>query len=66
LQKKISTSGTVSGICRGTGIGENLEFYFTRQTFDQDPRGLGAVITAGIEMEKLANTVIPAKAGIQE
>ncbi len=58
LQKKISTSGTVAGICRGTGIGEDLEFYFTRQTFDQDPRGLGAVITAGIEMEKLQKMLI--------
>jgi rhamnogalacturonyl hydrolase YesR len=53
LQNKINETGTVSGICRGTGIGKDLNFYFTRKTFDHDPRGLGAVITAGIEMEKL-------------
>ncbi len=31
----------------------DLEFYFNRPTLDNDPRGLGAVITAGIEISKL-------------
>jgi rhamnogalacturonyl hydrolase YesR len=53
LTKKIDADGTVHGICRGTGIGPDLEFYFNRATFDHDPRGLGAVITAGIEVGKL-------------
>lgn len=53
LTKKIEPEGIVHGICRGTGIGENLEFYFNRPTFDNDPRGLGAVLTAGIEVSKL-------------
>lgn len=53
LTKKIDPDGTVHGICRGTGIGPDLEFYFNRATFDHDPRGLGAVITAGIEVAKL-------------
>jgi rhamnogalacturonyl hydrolase YesR len=53
IEKKIEADGTVHGICRGTGIGEDLAFYFNRATFDHDPRGLGAVITAGIEVAKL-------------
>ncbi len=53
LKGKIDSDGTVHGICRGTGIGKNLEFYFNRQTFDHDPRGLGAVITAAVEVSLL-------------
>lgn len=53
LKTKIDADGTVHGICRGTGIGFNLPFYFNRQTFDNDPRGLGAVITAAVEMSLL-------------
>ncbi len=53
IEKKIDADGTVHGICRGTGMGFDLEFYFRRPTFDHDPRGLGAVISAGIEMAKL-------------
>jgi len=53
LKANIDPDGTVHGICRGTGIGENLEFYFNRQTFDHDPRGLGAVITAAMEVSRL-------------
>ncbi len=53
LTNKIEPDGIVHGICRGTGMGDNLEFYFNRPTIDNDPRGLGAVITAGIEITKL-------------
>ncbi len=50
LQQKIGTDGTVIDICRGTSIGNDLEFYETRKRFDHDPRGLGAMITAGCEI----------------
>ncbi len=53
LTGKIAADGTVHGICRGTGMGEDLQFYLDRPTFDHDPRGLGAVVTAGIEVAKL-------------
>lgn len=55
IQKKVSEDGTVSGICQGTGIGDSKEFYVKRKTPKHDPRGLGAVITAGIEMQKLTS-----------
>jgi unsaturated rhamnogalacturonyl hydrolase len=50
ITTQISPDGIVSGICQGTAIGETLQFYFDRQTFDNDTRGLGAVITAGMEI----------------
>jgi len=55
IADKISEDGVVEGICRGTGIGDNLEFYFNRETPPNDPRGLGAVLTAGVEVQKLIN-----------
>ncbi len=53
VRKNIDADGTVHGICRGTEIGNDVQFYLDRQTIDHDPRGLGAVITAGIEISKL-------------
>jgi rhamnogalacturonyl hydrolase YesR len=53
IVSKIDTDGIVKGICQGTGIGYDLEFYYDRKTRDNDPRGLGAVITAGIEISRL-------------
>ncbi len=49
----ITSDGVVHGICRGTEIGTDDQFYMNRKTIDNDPRGLGAVITAGIEISKL-------------
>jgi unsaturated rhamnogalacturonyl hydrolase len=53
VASQIEENGTVTGICQGTGIGETVEFYQNRQTPLHDPRGLGAVITAGIEIHKM-------------
>jgi rhamnogalacturonyl hydrolase YesR len=53
VQKKVEADGTVHDICRGTEIGFDEAFYFERKRFDQDPRGLGAVIAAGIEVSQL-------------
>jgi unsaturated rhamnogalacturonyl hydrolase len=49
----VSSDGVVHGICRGTDIGYDQQFYMDRKTIDNDPRGLGAVIAAGIEISKL-------------
>jgi len=53
LETRIGEDGTVVGICRGTEIGETIEFYQARKTFDHDPRGLGAMLTAGTEVARL-------------
>ena len=50
LQSRISSDGIVRDICRGTEMSEDLEYYFKRERFDNDPRGLGAVIAACTEM----------------
>lgn len=49
----ITEDGVVKGICRGTDMGYDEKFYMDRKTIDNDPRGLGAVIMAGIEISKL-------------
>ena len=43
----------VFDICQGTGIGFDQDFYLKRKRFVNDPRGLGALITCAIEMDKL-------------
>ncbi|SDJ83756.1 Rhamnogalacturonyl hydrolase YesR [Pedobacter sp. ok626] len=53
VKTKIDENGVVYGICQGTDIGYNQEFYMKRKTINNDPRGMGAVITAGIEISKL-------------
>jgi unsaturated rhamnogalacturonyl hydrolase len=53
VKTKIDENGVVHGICQGTDIGYDQEFYRKRKTIDNDPRGMGAVITAGLEISKL-------------
>lgn len=50
LKTRISGDGVVKGICRGTEMSDDYEFYAKRERFDNDPRGLGAVITACVEV----------------
>jgi rhamnogalacturonyl hydrolase YesR len=50
---RIETDGNVKGICEGTSISAKSDYYLNRRTMDHDPRGLGAVITAGFEMLQL-------------
>jgi len=50
---RIESDGNVKGICEGTSINTNTQYYLQRCTMDHDPRGLGAVITAGYEMKIL-------------
>lgn len=53
VKTKIDENSVVHGICQGTDIGYDQDFYIKRKTIDNDPRGIGAVITAGIEISKL-------------
>lgn len=53
LKKNIKDDGTVIDICRGTGIGYDLQFYYDRKRFDNDPRGLGAVLNAALEISEI-------------
>jgi len=52
LLTKIQPDGKVQDICIGTGIEDNIKFYYDRPTELNDLHGLGAVILAGTEMTK--------------
>jgi rhamnogalacturonyl hydrolase YesR len=56
LQARISAGGIVRDICRGTEMSDDPDYYFKRERFDNDPRGLGAVITACVEMMHFEKT----------
>lgn len=49
---KIDEGGVIHGICRSMDIGDTDAHYLTRPTADNDPRGLGAVFMAGVEISK--------------
>ncbi|UCH13729.1 MAG: glycoside hydrolase family 88 protein [Bacteroidales bacterium] len=50
---KITPDGQVKDICVGTGIEDNMVFYYNRPARLNETHGLGAVIEAGIEVIKL-------------
>ncbi len=52
-ENKIQLDGQVKDICVGTGIEDNLVFYYERPARLEEKHGLGAVIDAGIEVIKL-------------
>lgn len=53
LSTKIQNDGQVADICIGTGIEDNLKFYYTRPTKLNDIHGLGAILLAGTELSKI-------------
>lgn len=53
ITNMIEEDGNLKGVCTGTGIRTSVEEYQSRPTFDHDPRGLGAVLTAGSEIYKM-------------
>lgn len=61
ILSRISQEGIVKDICCGTGISNNDNFYKSRPRLDNDPRGLGAVITACIEVDRLKKYLIENK-----
>lgn len=53
IKTKIQSDGQVRDICIGTGIANDLVFYYKRPTVLNDIHGLGAVILAGVEILKM-------------
>jgi rhamnogalacturonyl hydrolase YesR len=53
VMSRIGLDGEVSGVCEGTGVGDDLVFYYHRPTPLNDPHGIGAVLLAGAEMMNL-------------
>lgn len=53
VAQKITAEGQVRDVCVGTGIQENLAFYYQRPTTLQNKHGLGPVLEAGMEVIRL-------------
>jgi unsaturated rhamnogalacturonyl hydrolase len=55
IASQITEEGAVTNICIGTGIGDDLKFYYYRPTPYNDIHGLGAILLAGMEVYKLVD-----------
>lgn len=53
ISTQLTSEGGVTNICMGTGIGDDIIFYYNRPTPYNDIHGLGAIFLAGIEIIKL-------------
>jgi unsaturated rhamnogalacturonyl hydrolase len=51
---RINPDGKIEGVCSGTGIGDDLVFYYQRPKPLNDIHGIGAVLLAGLEILKLS------------
>jgi unsaturated rhamnogalacturonyl hydrolase len=52
VMTRIRPDGQVEGVCAGTGVSDDLVFYYHRPTPLNDIHGLGAVLLAGTEFLK--------------
>jgi rhamnogalacturonyl hydrolase YesR len=50
---RIQPDGKIAGVCTGTGVSEDLAFYYQRPTPLNDAHGIGAVLLAGTEIMAL-------------
>ena len=48
----IRPDGKIEGVCTGTGVSDDLAFYYSRPTPLNDIHGIGAVLLAGTEFVK--------------
>lgn len=54
-KQEITEDGRFTNVCVGTGISEDLPFYFNRPVGDNEKHGLGLIIDTAVEMMKLNN-----------
>jgi len=57
-EHKITNDGQVKDICVGTGIEDNMVFYYKRPARLNEKHGIGPVIDAGIEIIKLKKSLL--------
>lgn len=55
LETMITETGDVNNICIGTGTSTSLSYYYKRPVELNDLHGLGSVIMAAVEVDKLMN-----------
>lgn len=56
-KNKIAPDFTIKDICVGTGIGNDLLYYYSRPRKDNDLHGMGLMIDAGLEIIQLKKTL---------
>ena len=57
LTKMITEKGDVENICIGTGTSTSLSYYYKQPVKLNDLHGLGSVIMAAVEVDKLMNVI---------
>ncbi len=60
-ETQITADGKFSNVCVGTGITDDLPFYYNRPVGDNEKHGLGLIIDTAIEMMKLSEMKNTAK-----
>ncbi|KAA0230907.1 glycosyl hydrolase [candidate division KSB1 bacterium] len=50
VRSKIRSDGQVEGVCTGTGVSDDLVFYYRRPTPINDVHGIGTILLAGAEV----------------
>lgn len=55
-REQITAEGHFKNVCVGTGITDDLPFYYSRPVGENEKHGLGLVLDAGIEVMKLKKT----------
>ena len=53
IASKILSDGGIEDVCVGTGVSDDLVFYYHRPAPKNDPHGTGAVLLAGVEVLRL-------------
>jgi rhamnogalacturonyl hydrolase YesR len=53
VMSKIRSNGQVEGVCTGTGVSDDLVFYYRRPTPLNDVHGIGTILLAGAEVLQL-------------
>jgi len=54
VMTRIHSDGQIEGVCTGTGVGDDLEFYYNRPAPLNDVHGIGFILLAGAEVMQLA------------
>jgi len=56
-QHEITDDGLIKNVCVGTGIQDNMAFYYNRPAHLEDKHAIGSVIDAGVAIIKLKNSM---------
>ncbi len=56
IARRVDQNGVTTGICQSMPIGYTMEHYLNRPTSANDPRGMGAVLTAAVEVDRMLHS----------